>query len=489
MVAATRRSLLVLAATALALPIVSPSVARAKPPMPATSTSSGDSTSKSSSLDAALSASPSMSLAEAIAYARAHQPIAKLAKARIDAAKAVAEIPKGQWAPQLGVVGEILGGTANNTTASYVTDPIVDIPRIGGSASTTSGNFKPYASTLVAIGGTQELFDFGRIAAQSVALEAYVDVEEAAADAGRLDLELAVAEAFYAVQGAKAVEKAANAAYDRARAHRDYAKAGVEHELIAPSDLARAEADLAKIDVGRVRARGGLDLARTVFAAAVGVPQALLDAAGDLSAPAPLPPLAAAITKAEERDPLVKLALADLAAQEAQAKAIGAEMRPNVFVTATLSARAGGATPTGGVAVPIGNGFFPVVPNWDLGLVFSWPLFDGVIDARVDAAKAKAEVAKSALDVRKHDFVAAVRRAYFAVRLADETIPALEHALDAARINYGVADARFKGGLASSLEVADAEAVLTSAEIELAVGRYQLARARALFDRAISEGS
>jgi outer membrane protein len=428
-----------------------------------------------------------MTLKEAIAFAREHQPEVKVARARIEAAKAAAAIPKGQWKPQLGLVAQLLGGTANNTTASYLSDSALDIPRIGGTTSTTTGNFKPYASSFVGIGVGQEIFDFGRIAAQSVALEAFVDVERYRADAGRLDIALAVEEAFFAVQGAKAVVSAAEAAYDRARAHRDLAQAGVTNGLRPPIELARSEADLARFDVGRIRARGGLAYARAVFAAAVGTPDPQLDADTEAGPAITLPSLADAISQAGGRDPLIKEALAEVHAQEATTKAIGAEMRPNVFLSATLSGRAGGAPPSGGVGVPPGNGFLPVVPNWDVGVVFSWPLLDGVVDAREEASKAKEDTLRALVDLRRKEEVAAIQQAYFAVRVAQASLPALEKALDAARINYTQADARFKGGLATSVEVADAEALLTEAEIQLALGKFELARSRAIFGRTIAE--
>ena len=430
----------------------------------------------------------SMTLKEAIAYAQEQQPAVKVARARIKAAQATAAIPKAQWKPQLGLVGELLGGTANNTSASYLSDSAIDIPRIGGTTSTTTGNLKPYASSFVGLAVSQELFDFGRIAAQSVALEAFVDVERYRADADRLDLGLAVEEAFFAVQGAKAVVSAAEAAYERARSHRDLAQAGVTNGLRPAIELARSEADLARFDVGRIRARGGLAFARAVFAAAVGSPDPMLDATAEAGPATTLPSLAEAISMAGGRDPLIKEALAEVGAQEATTKAIGAEMRPNIFVSATLSGRAGGAPPSGGVGVPYGNGLLPTVPNWDIGLVFSWPILDGVVDAREQASKAKEETLRAVVDLRRKEEVAAIQQAFFAVRVAQASLPALEKALDAARINYTQADARFKGGLATSVEVADAEALLTEAEIQVALGTFEMARSRAVFGRTIAEG-
>ena len=116
------------------------------------------------------------------------------------------------------------------------------------------------------------------------------------------------------------------------------------------------------------------------------------------------------------------------------------------------------------------------------------PFLDGVVDARKEASHTKEEVARALLDVRRAEEIGAIEQAYRALQVAQATIPALEHALAAAKINYTQADARFKGGLATSVEVADAEAVLTDADIQLALGRFELARARALFGRAIVEG-
>jgi outer membrane protein TolC len=60
--------------------------------------------------------------------------------------------------------------------------------------------------------------------------------------------------------------------------------------------------------------------------------------------------------------------------------------------------------------------------------------------------------------------------------------------VEAARANYAQADARYKSGLGTSVELADAEALRTDAEIQLALGQFELARARASFGRAIAEG-
>ena len=65
----------------------------------------------------------------------------------------------------------------------------------------------------------------------------------------------------------------------------------------------------------------------------------------------------------------------------------------------------------------------------------------------------------------------------------------LKKLLEAATANQVQADARFQKGLATAIEVADAEGLRTEAEIQLALGRFEVARARARLSRAIAEGS
>ena len=57
-----------------------------------------------------------------------------------------------------------------------------------------------------------------------------------------------------------------------------------------------------------------------------------------------------------------------------------------------------------------------------------------------------------------------------------------------ARANWAQADARFRAGLSTAVELADAEEVLAGAEINVALGVFEVARTRAIFGRAIAEG-
>jgi len=431
-----------------------------------------------------------MTLDEALSYARAHQPALKSALARVAAAAADARVPRAQWLPSFGATVQAFEATTNTTTASYVGVPDVDLPRIGstkvGTPSAGSGAaWKPNTSLLGAVGGGQEVFDFGRIAAQAAVTDLSYEAEKQRADAERLRLDLLVKDAYYGVLGAHAVLRAAQDAFQRAKVHRDMAAAGVRSGLHAPIELTRAEADLTRFDVGQIRADGSVRSAEAVFAAAVGVDESLLDAGGEAPPVAPAPPLMDAFKQASQVDPVLRAGRFRADAADALTRAIAAEIRPDLALTATFSGRGGTAPPSGSTSDQYD--LFPPVPNWDVGLVLRWPFYDPIVEARRRASAARAEAARADLAVLVQQESATIQEAYVSLEASQAALVSLGRAVEAAHANYAQAEARFKAGLGTSLELADAEAVRTDAEIQLAVGEFDTRRARAALSRLLAE--
>jgi outer membrane protein TolC len=433
-------------------------------------------------------ATRSMTLPDALAFAQEHQPSLLAARARITARQAEAEIPRAQWMPRIAATAQVLAGTENNSTASYMSSPGVELPRIGGVAVVTSSpSFVPQPSTLIGVGLLQEIYDFGRIAAQSAAADANVQVEQQQSDVERLDVALAVTDAYYAVDAAKAVVTAAEEAYQRSKVHRDAAAAGVAGGLRRPIDQTRAEADLTRFDVGRIRAQGALQSAQAVFAAVVGVPDPLLDAGGQTPALRPLPEFTQALQTAIDHAPALRQAQAQFRAQQERTKAVAAELQPNLQLAASLNSRAGGAPSSNDLEVT-GHGLLPIVPNYDVGVVLSWPLLDRSVVKRREASQQLENVQQQETAVARLTLTAQVQQAYLAAQLSDQALPALERSSTAAKSNSDQAQARFQSGMSTSLEVADAENLRVDAEIQLVVGRFEQSRARARLARTLGEG-
>jgi outer membrane protein len=431
-------------------------------------------------------ATPSYSLEEALLYARDHQPVIRRALAELRARQSEAKVPRAQWFPQIGASVQILYGSTNNTTASYLGVPEVDLPRIGATKSATGTDWAPSASTLAALSLDQEVYDFGRIAAQAAVADSLVALGRATADELGLEVQLGVEEAFHGVLAGREVLRATEDALKRAQAHRDYAQTGVRSGLHPPIELTRAQADVAQLGVRLVRAQAGLREARAALAAAIGSDALEVDAREAPGAENAAPSFDEALRLARLRNPAIAAALARIDTQHQLARAVTHELYPNLFASATLSGRAGGAPPSSGT-VPYGDGWLPDVGNWHLGLILQWNLFDATVLARRTAALAREEAARADLEGVRSELTLVAQRSYIDLETAQTALPALEQALAATQANHQQAEARFRAGLGNVVELADAEALLTSAQLELAVGRFAVARARAALGRVLGE--
>jgi len=471
---------------ALALLLLAPAAGYAASPNESAPPDPG-ATSAPASRDPLLDAEPQrrMSLPEARAYARVHQPSLQSALARLAAARAGTAISRAAWLPNLGVTAQGLVGTTNNTTASYLGSPDVDLPRIGGTRVESTGSWSPHVSTLVAGGLRQELLDFGRIAAETAVADARAVEESFRTEEERLRVDFLVQEAFYAVEGARAIREAARGALARSSIHRDLARASVKSGLHAPIELTRAEADYARFQVGWLRATGSLRAAQAALAAAIGAPEPLVDTVGGSASLAPPPELAEAERQAAAHDPTLQVAQQRIVAADRMALALGAQSRPDLYASATLSARDGNAPPSSGSVS--GYAPLPLVANWDVGLALTWPVFDGVLQARRKVADDQVTVARADAEAIRQQRNAALREAFLAYRMNVASLESLREAVRAAQANDAQADARFRSGLGTSVELADAEALRADAEIQLAIGQFETGRARARISQLIAE--
>lgn len=432
-----------------------------------------------------------ISLDDALSRARTEEPRIRERMADESVRRAELAAPAARWFPRLGATVQLVLGTDNNSASNWLSSGgAVEMPRIAGTGFLQDPSqivWTPYLTTAVGVGLDQEVFDFGRIEAAQRVADAQLEAARARTDEARLDVEAATREAYVAVQGAHELLRAAEGALARADELVTATQAYVEQGLRAQVDVTRAVAERARFAVAVEHARAGLHVARARLASATGSDALELDAL-DPPAPTPMPSLDRALASIDAT-PALRAAEASARAARARVGAADAELLPDLRLIATAMSAAGGAPADGHPSPAFGAGGVPFVPNYFAGFVLRWRFFDQEAIVRRDVASAEAEAEAARITTAHDEARLAIEEAWYAAQGAEAALSALEHARDAAVTSYEQVDARYRAGLASAVEIADAENLRTSAEVDLAVGRFALEDARAELLRRMSEGA
>jgi outer membrane protein TolC len=181
----------------------------------------------------------------------------------------------------------------------------------------------------------------------------------------------------------------------------------------------------------------------------------------------------------------------------ARARQLGVSVaRAAMFPTVTLNFNSGyGAYPVNGDIFPPGRGKFQVVPcgagsdpgkvctaqngGWfsdqSFGFTVSFPLFDGLLTkGNIDLAGAQARIAKAQLDETRENVSNDVERAKADLSRARAQYGAQQQNVAEADEAYNLASLRFARGMATQLEVSDAQLALTTAQTNQARSLYDV---------------
>lgn len=113
--------------------------------------------------------------------------------------------------------------------------------------------------------------------------------------------------------------------------------------------------------------------------------------------------------------------------------------------------------------------------NWQAALVASYPLFTGMRDS-AEVARARARQSEMAASVNriKQEIRLDVRSAYADIQTREKVVQHINDQVESARANYEQVAAKFEEGLASTVDVVDAQTALNEAELSLANVYYRL---------------
>lgn len=122
-------------------------------------------------------------------------------------------------------------------------------------------------------------------------------------------------------------------------------------------------------------------------------------------------------------------------------------------------------------------------------LVFTWRLFDGGADS---ARIAQARAAQRQLVLREEELAQQIRlevqQAYDRLQTARASLATAQARADAARAAFRIASRKRDEGVINQVEFIDARSTLTSAELNLAITRFDVLARRAELEYATSDG-
>jgi outer membrane protein TolC len=420
----------------------------------------------------------SYTLEQAVAEALANHPRIRASVAEESAAEARIDEARTARLPDFGVSAQLNRSTGNTVPgAFFVTPGFAQIAGPTRGKSLDEGVWQTGAS----LWGTWDVLSLTRQAAAiDVALASRVEAS-AATSARRLEIAYRAADAFVLLLEAQEAVRSAQINVDRVHVLSTVTRSLVDQSLRPGADAARADAELAAAQTALARAEQGRDVRRALLAEAVGNP-ALRVSAQPAGLLAPIDGIAARAAGSSAPSPshpdIVQSNAAITRTTEAQ-RLVTVEYLPRVDLVAAIWARGSGLFQSPA------SGLVPDMANWAAGATMTWSFLDiPTIRARARTASATRDVAVARRDEAYLAVSAQLATSAAVLRGALKVAQQTPATLAAARAAEQQAAARFKTGLTSVIDVADAERVLAQADIDDAVARLEVRRALLLLARA-----
>lgn len=284
-----------------------------------------------------------------------------------------------------------------------------------------------------------------------------------------------IASAFYDVLKADEAVAISQANVRRLETQVDSVQTRLNLEEVSKTELFRTKAELSGAQKDVIVAGNLLHLAKAVLARLVDLPDAYEltpppAAANDTSSP-DLETLK--LEALDNRSEMKALNLTvDLAADEV--KFTRGDYWPSVGITGMYaSSDAEPAEP------------YEPVDTLSVGVNLTFRLWDGGLRrANLEQALARKRQAEQQQRDTARAIIVEVERAFLNLSTRRSTLTALEDQLRFARENFTAVERQFKFGLANSVDVVDANTLLTTAERQLADARLSLALSRLELERA-----
>jgi outer membrane protein len=415
---------------------------------------------------------PSLTINQAVLQALDNYPAVRSSLEQVSVAAAEISLARTAYLPRADFLGEVNRATHNNVFGMVLPQSV--IPNISGPVLGTNSLSSVWGASVGSL-VTWEPFDFGLRKANVEVAGSVREQLAAEVNVTRLQVGTAAADGFLTVLAAQETVTAAKAAVDRATVLNQAVEALVRNQLRPGADASRTRAELALAQTQLIQAEQAVDVGRAALAQLLGIsPEAIKVEPGPLlELPADELP-GPSETKKHPSAIAQNLAIGEVRARQ---KALDRSYYPRFYLQAATYGRGTGIQPngdTGGAA----SGLGPNIGNWALGMTVTFPVFDiASIRARkeIEFHSERSEAAKYAQVIQ--DLNGQLSKAQATLTGSQRVAQNTPIELEAARVSEQQANARYRSGLSTVVDVAEAERILTQAQIDDALAKLGVWRA------------
>ncbi len=424
-----------------------------------------------------------MTLEQVVHDASARYPAVRASLELVSAAAAGINLARTAFLPRADVGAQLNRATHNNIFGLLLPQT-GQYPAITGPVLGTNSLDNVWGSVVGAL-VQWEPFDFGLRNANVEAAQAVRNRASAQVAVTRLQAVTAAAAAYLTILAAQQTVLAAGAGVERARVLNGVVEVLVKNELRPGAEASRTRAELAIAQTQLIQAQQAVELGQAALSQVLGVPPP--DISVQPGKMLDLPPESAGLSEhAPAAHPLAAAQQGAVEEVQARAKALDRSWYPRFNLQGALYARGTGIQgngSTGGAA----SGLGPNIQNWAIGLNVTFPLFDlPSLKVRKEVERHHELAEQARYDQVLQDLNGEMARARAMVKGARRVAANMPIQLEAARATEQQATARYKAGLGTIVEVAEAQRLLTQTEIDDALARLSVWRA--LLALAIAEG-
>jgi len=412
-----------------------------------------------------------LTLGQAVEESLKNYPSIRISQEQMNAAAAAIRLARTAYLPRVDALAQFNRATRNNVFGLLL--PQSTIPSMSGPVI-GSNNFGTVWGS--AAGGlvTWEPFDFGLRGANVAVANAARAQSDATLKRTQYEVAVATVDAYLTLVAARETVRAAQAGVDRAEVILKTITAEVDAELRPGADRSRAEAELAATRTQLIQAEQAVEVSRATLSQFTGGDPSQIEVTTGNLGQLPAEQVPEALSTAVNPSVIEQQAAVEQA--RAQLHALERTYFPRFYLQGAAYARGTGAE-TDGDRLGGLNGLAPNVQNYALGFSVTFPILDlPALHAREAAQSAtiRSQAARSeqiAVDLRAQ-WNRAVATLNGARRIAANT----PVEVSAARAATQQATARYQAGLGNIDEVAEAQRLLTQAEIDDVLARLSVWR-------------